>query len=90
MAFRVAVIRSAVFRISMNLPLRSFPADVREPEEVERFWFCLFPDGTVFDSEAAELHQTGFLQVNRESELPQSALHGYTEAPGIVSFCRTR
>jgi hypothetical protein len=24
--------------------------------------------------------------VNRESELPQSALHGYTEAPGIVSF----
>ena len=28
----------------------------------------------------------GFLRVNRESELPQSALHGYTEAPGIVSF----
>jgi hypothetical protein len=45
-----------------------------------------FPDGTVFGSEAAELHQTGFLRVNRESELPQSALHGYTEAPGIVSF----
>ncbi len=39
---------------------------------------------TVFGSEAAELHQTGFLRVNRESELPQSALHGYTEAPGIV------
>ncbi len=44
------------------------------------------PDGTVFGSEAAELHQTGFLRVNRESELPQFALHGYTEAPGIVSF----
>ena len=63
-----------------------FPADVREPEEVERFWFAFSPDGTVFGSEAAELHQTGFLRVNRESELPQSALHGYTEAPGIVSF----
>ena len=38
-----AVIRSRrVFRISMNLPLRSFSADVREPEEVERFWFA-FP-----------------------------------------------
>ncbi len=49
-----------------------FPADVREPEEVERFWFAFSPDGTVFGSEAAEL--------------PQSALHGYTEAPGIVSF----
>ena len=58
-----------------------FPADVREPEEVERFWFAFSPDGTVFGSEAAELHQTGFLRVNRESELPQSALHGYTEAP---------
>ncbi len=63
-----------------------FPADVREPEEVERFWFAFSPDGTEFGSEAAELHQTGFLRVNRESELPQSALHGYTEAPGIVSF----
>ncbi len=48
-----------------------FPADVREPEEVERFWFAFSPDGTVFGSEAAELHQTGFLRVNRESELPQ-------------------
>ncbi len=44
-----------------------FPADVREPEEVERFWFAFSPDGTVFGSEAAELHQTGFLRVNRES-----------------------
>ncbi len=67
-----------------------FPADVREPEEVERFWFAFSPDGTVFGSEAAELHQTGFLRVNRESELPQSALHGYTEAPGIVSFVEPR
>ena len=24
-----------------------FPADVREPEEVERFWFAFSPDGTV-------------------------------------------
>jgi hypothetical protein len=34
---------------------------VREPEEVERFWFAFSPDGAVFGSEAAELHQTGFL-----------------------------
>nr|UHA80317.1 hypothetical protein pKpn33002_00180 [Klebsiella pneumoniae]UHA80667.1 hypothetical protein pKpnJMC_00244 [Klebsiella pneumoniae] len=53
-----------------------FPADVREPEEVERFWFAFSPDGTVFGSEAAELHQTGFLRVNRESELPQWAPFG--------------
>ena len=63
-----------------------FPADVREPEEVERFWFAFSPDGTVFGSEAAELHQTGFLRVNRESELPQSALHGYTKALSVDSL----
>jgi hypothetical protein len=57
---------------------------MREPEEVERFWFA-FSLMRFGGSEAAELHQTGFLRVNRESEL-QSALHGYTEAPGIVSF----
>jgi hypothetical protein len=60
-----------------------FPTDVREPEEVERFWFAFFPAGAVFGSEAAELHQSGFLRMYRESELLQSALHGYTEAPGV-------
>ncbi len=59
---------------------------MREPEEVERFRFTFSPAGAVFGSEAAELHQPGFLRVNRESELPQPALHGYTEALGIYSL----
>lgn len=63
-----------------------FPTDMREPEEVERFRFTFSPAGAVFGSEAAELHQSGFLRVYRESELPQSALHGYTEALGIDSL----
>ena len=63
-----------------------FPADVREPEEVERFWFAFSPDGTVFGSEAAELHQSGFLRMYRESELLQSALHGYTKALSVDSL----
>jgi hypothetical protein len=46
-----------------------FP-DVREPEEVERFWFAFSPAGAVFGCEAAELSQ--------------SALHGYTEAPASI------
>ncbi len=89
--FRVAVIRSRrVFRISNEPAVAIFPADVREPEEVERFWFAFSPDGTVFGSEAGRTPSDGFLRVNRESELPQSALHGYTEAPGIVSFVEPR
>lgn len=44
------------------------------------------PAGSVFGSEAAELHQSVFLRVYRETELPQSALHGYTEALGIYSL----
>ncbi|VDA77518.1 hypothetical protein BANRA_05606 [Klebsiella pneumoniae] len=85
MAFRVAVIRSRrVFRISMNLPLRSFPL-MREPEEVERFWFA-FSLMARFSAAKRPNSIRRVFRVNRESELPQSALHGYTEAPGIVSF----
>jgi hypothetical protein len=57
---------------------------VREPEEVERFWFA-FSLMARFSQRSGELHQTGFLRVNRESDT-LSLLHGYTEAPGIVSF----
>src|SRR5690606_8447860 len=63
-----------------------FPTDMREPEEVERFRFTFSPAGAVFGSKAAELHQSGFLRVYRESELPQPALHGYTEALGVDSL----
>ena len=63
-----------------------FPADVREPEEVERFWFTFSPAGAVFGCEAAELRQSGFLRMYRESELLQSALHGYTKALSVDSL----
>ncbi len=68
----------------MNLPLRSFLL-MREPEEVERL-FAFSPDGTVFGSEAAELHQTGFLRVNRESESLKSALRLYGKRRASVKF----
>lgn len=59
---------------------------MREPEEVERFWFTFSPAGAVFGCEAAELHQSGFLRMYRESELLQSALHGYTKALSVDSL----
>ena len=59
---------------------------MREPEEVERFWFTFSPAGAVFGCEAAELRQSGFLRMYRESELLQSALHGYTKALSVDSL----
>ncbi len=60
-----------------------FPADVREPEEVERFWFAF---SLMARFSAAKRPNSIRRVFSGESELPQSALHGYTEAPGIVSF----
>ncbi len=37
-----------------------FPADVREPEEVERFWFAFSPDGTVFRQRSGRTPSDGF------------------------------
>jgi hypothetical protein len=46
MAFRVTGIRSR--RLSYLQTCRvTYPLDMHEPEEVERFWFAFSPDGTV-------------------------------------------
>ena len=69
----------------MNLPLRSFPLMCVNPRKLNVSGLP-FPLMARFSAAKRQLHQTGFLPGEPWSELPQSALHGYTEAPGIVSF----
>ncbi|MBL1453027.1 hypothetical protein JL973_11430 [Klebsiella pneumoniae] len=65
MAFRVAVSSDPAGLSYQHEPAAAIFPLMRTPRKLEIVsWFAFSPMASVFGSEAAELHQTGFLRVN--------------------------